>query len=229
MDATPVVGVSSTTPGEAWDVSPLTSTAAANERDVQLLLPGQHTAEGRHSSTAVQHVDVDGSPLDADPASTSSVPRERGGEAKSTIPAAVFNYVNSIIGAGSSAIGFRDYCPRVDVAMSPCSARMTSCCGFSHFLPGIIGLPFALQEAGFVVGVLLLLLIALMTSFSVQLIVRLGVQAGQLDYEQLCRHAFGAPGYFIVLTAMSLFAWGAMVGYLVIIGDNVSVRAQNVV
>ncbi len=72
------------------------------------------------------------------------------GTPTSSIPAAVFNYVNSIIGAG------------------------------------IIGLPFALREAGFGAGALLLVAIAAMTSYSVQLIVQLGVKTNQLDYERLC-------------------------------------------
>ena len=52
---------------------------------------------------------------------------------------------------------------------------------------GIIGLPYALHESGFVCGVVLLVAIAGMTAYSVQLIVRLGLRVNQLDYERLCQ------------------------------------------
>lgn len=62
------------------------------------------------------------------------------------MPFAVFNFVNSIIGAG------------------------------------IIGLPFALNEAGFVAGLVLLVGITFATDYSVRLLVRLGVQHHRTDY-----------------------------------------------
>lgn len=107
---------------------------------------------------------------------------------QSSVAGAVFNFVNSIIGAG------------------------------------IIGLPYALREAGLGAGVLLLFVIASLTLYSIQLIVALGVASRQYDYEALCEHAFGARGFYAIMLAMFLFAMGAMIAYLVILSDSAVVR-----
>lgn len=104
--------------------------------------------------------------------------------AKSGTVPAIFNFVNSIIGAG------------------------------------IIGLPFALREAGFVGGVLLILLIAICTNYSVQLIVRRGVEVDKHNYEELAAHNLGRFGYQSVAIFMFIFAYGAMLAYLIIIGEE---------
>lgn len=88
---------------------------------------------------------------------------------------------------------------------------------------GIIGLPFAMREAGLGAGVLLLIAIAFMTSFSVQLIVSMGLRVSVRDYEALCQHAFGPAGFVVITTAMFLFASGAMCAYLVILADTLTV------
>jgi hypothetical protein len=59
---------------------------------------------------------------------------------------------------------------------------------------GLVGAPFALREAGAVVGVLLLFGVAALSAYTVQLIIRLGIQTHQHDYEQLCLFAFGRRG-----------------------------------
>lgn len=89
---------------------------------------------------------------------------------------------------------------------------------------GIIGLPYAVREAGIITGIALLVAIAAMTAYSARLIIRLGVAANKIDYEALCEHAFGTKGFYTIMAAMFLFAWGAMIGYLVILGDTAAVR-----
>ena len=93
---------------------------------------------------------------------------------------------------------------------------------------GIIGLPFAMREAGLGAGVLLLIAIAVMTSFSVQLIVAMGLRVNVHDYEALCQHAFGPIGFVVITTAMFLFASGAMCAYLVILADTLTVSNHTV-
>ena len=85
---------------------------------------------------------------------------------------------------------------------------------------GIVGLPYALHEAGLGAGLLLLLAIAGMTVYSAQLIIQLGVAAGKLDFEALCEHAFGPAGFVCITVSMFLFAAGAMISYLVILADT---------
>jgi solute carrier family 38 (sodium-coupled neutral amino acid transporter), member 11 len=87
---------------------------------------------------------------------------------------------------------------------------------------GIIGLPHALDSAGMGAGLLLLFIIAALTVYSIQLIVKLGTSVGKSDYETLCEHAFGPRGYVVISVAMLLFAFGAMSAYMVILADTAS-------
>ena len=88
---------------------------------------------------------------------------------------------------------------------------------------GIIGLPYALNEAGIGAGLILLVGVGIMTDYSVRLLVDTGVEAGNADYEGLYHHCFGTVGFYVVSVFMSLFAFGAMVAYNVIIGDTLPV------
>ncbi|KAA0160374.1 hypothetical protein FNF31_04391 [Cafeteria roenbergensis] len=56
---------------------------------------------------------------------------------------------------------------------------------------GVISLPFAFREAGFVAGVILLFVMAALTYYSVTLLVNLGVAARVLNYEMLARSGTG--------------------------------------
>lgn len=85
---------------------------------------------------------------------------------------------------------------------------------------GIIGLPYALHHTGFFVGIVMLLGVAMTADFTVRLLVRCGLHVGKHDYEDLCEHVMGKPGFYFVSTFMFLFAYGAMVAYFVIIGDT---------
>ena len=142
---------------------------------------------GETLSTDLMHIRPPGGNLQSEDANDSNIARSESsntGVVKSSMPAAVFNFVNSIIGAG------------------------------------IIGLPFALNEAGFGGGIFLLVIIAATTNFSVQLIVRRGVQVGKRNYEDLASHVLGKFGYHSVSMAMFIFAYGAMLAYLIIIGEE---------
>jgi len=86
---------------------------------------------------------------------------------------------------------------------------------------GIVGLAFAVEEAGFVMGLVLLVFVAATTDYTVRLIVRLGLQERKLNYEDLCEHLLGRRGYFLVSISMLVFAFGAMLAYLIILGDTV--------
>jgi len=88
---------------------------------------------------------------------------------------------------------------------------------------GVGGMPYALKEAGFYSGVLLLGLVALCTDYSVRLLIRCGQTAGKKYYEQLVASQFGHAGYVAVLGAMGVFAFGAMCAYLIGVGDTMSI------
>ena len=84
-------------------------------------------------------------------------------------------------------------------------------------------MPYALKEAGFYGGMALILIVACCSDYTVRKIVKLGVRAKRKYYEDLCASQFGHNGYVFVVGAMGIFAYGAMVAYLMGVGDNMSI------
>jgi sodium-coupled neutral amino acid transporter 11 len=84
-------------------------------------------------------------------------------------------------------------------------------------------MPYALKEAGFYGGMALILIVACCSDYTVRKIVQLGQRAKRKYYEDLCASQFGHGGYVFVVGAMGIFAYGAMVAYLMGIGDNMSI------
>jgi solute carrier family 38 (sodium-coupled neutral amino acid transporter), member 11 len=116
---------------------------------------------------------------------------------------ACVNFVNSIVGAGT-----------------------TSCSSPSHHFStpsGIIGMPVAIRETGFFSGVFLLIAIGLLIDQSVIMLVQCGIKNNKNNLEELCFHLFGRRGYDAASFFMFLYAYGAMVAYMVIIGDTVPI------
>ena len=85
---------------------------------------------------------------------------------------------------------------------------------------GIVGLPYAFLEAGFFAGIGAMLFTAVLTDYSVRLLVATGVAHGEATYEGLARRAFGVTGYRTVCCLLLTFDYGAMLSYLVILGDT---------
>jgi len=87
---------------------------------------------------------------------------------------------------------------------------------------GIIGLPYALKQAGFWMGIGALLAMAYMTELSLRLLMRVAFRARCNTYEALATHAFGASGFWLVSSARFLFSGGAMLAFLMILADTVT-------
>ncbi len=90
---------------------------------------------------------------------------------------------------------------------------------------GIIGMPFAMGECGLIGGVFLMVCVAMLVARSVRILIECGERENHLDYEDLANHLLGKRGYYAALTSMFLFAFGAQVAYLIIIGDTIPVLA----
>lgn len=94
---------------------------------------------------------------------------------------------------------------------------------------GIIGIPYAIKQAGFVVGIVLLIAVAYMTDKSLRMLIELASfspklkNLGVLTYEDMMSIPFGRSGRLFVLFNMFVLAYGAMVAYLLIIKDTVPV------
>ena len=103
----------------------------------------------------------------------------------SSIPLAVFNFTNSIVGAG------------------------------------LIGIPYAIQQCGFVIGILMIFIIAYIIHCSVVMLIDCGIKVDRFDLEELALKVMGKGGYYVALIFMFIFSFGAQIAYMVIIGDTV--------
>ncbi|XP_018318699.1 putative sodium-coupled neutral amino acid transporter 11 isoform X2 [Agrilus planipennis] len=87
---------------------------------------------------------------------------------------------------------------------------------------GVIGIPYALHESGFGFGVLLLLLVAYVTDYSLILMVRSGHISGRFTYQGIMESAFGKPGHVLLGLMQFIYPFIAMVSYNVVVGDTVT-------
>lgn len=86
---------------------------------------------------------------------------------------------------------------------------------------GIIGLPFSVSEAGLPLGIIEIIVFALLTDFSINILIESGILARKTEYQELCETVFGRAGWVMCTIFMFGFAFGAMISYLVIVGDSV--------
>ncbi|KAI1898285.1 hypothetical protein AGOR_G00070750 [Albula goreensis] len=110
----------------------------------------------------------------------------------SSISAATFNFINSIIGSG------------------------------------IIGLPYSMNQAGFPLGLLLLIVVGFITDYSIILLIKGGHLSGTRSYQDLVHTTFGFPGYLILSVLQFLYPFIAMVSYNIITGDTLTKVFQRI-
>ncbi|XP_072343968.1 sodium-coupled neutral amino acid transporter 5b [Scyliorhinus torazame] len=82
---------------------------------------------------------------------------------------------------------------------------------------GILGLAYAMSNTGIVVFVILLICIAMLSAYSIHLLLRSAGFVGIRAYEQLGHKAFGQPGKIVAAVIISLHNIGAMSSYLYIV------------
>ena len=89
---------------------------------------------------------------------------------------------------------------------------------------GIVGIPYAIRNAGFVAGLVLIVGCALLTDKSLRLLVETAKHATTPSYETLAEAAFGRTwGFGFIAVNMFIMAYGAMLSYLMIIKDTFAV------
>eukprot|EP01065_Artemidia_motanka_P033427 TRINITY_DN40425_c0_g1_i1.p1 TRINITY_DN40425_c0_g1~~TRINITY_DN40425_c0_g1_i1.p1 ORF type:complete len:556 (+),score=152.79 TRINITY_DN40425_c0_g1_i1:70-1668(+) len=156
--------------------------AGTDTSDDQPLSPASSARKQQGESMSGQGVSRLPGPAPCHSSTSSSRPDGMG---KHGFSAAVFNFVNSIVGAG------------------------------------IIGLPYALEQSGMGFGLILMLVCAWLTDCSVRMLVSIGADSDIDSYEEVCLRYLGQRGKTVVSVAMFLFAFSAMLAYLVLIGDTV--------
>lgn len=87
---------------------------------------------------------------------------------------------------------------------------------------GIVGIPYALHKAGFGLGLFLLVGLAIVTDYSLSLLVKSATLAGVTSYQDLVHVAFGRPGFYLLTLLQFIYPFIAMISYNVIIGDTVT-------
>ncbi|KAG0198276.1 hypothetical protein BGX28_008277 [Mortierella sp. GBA30] len=85
---------------------------------------------------------------------------------------------------------------------------------------GIIGLPFAFQEAGLGMGIILLCVLTWIVDWTVGLLVHSAKLSGRTTYQDLLMFCFGKLGLIMISLFQFIFAFGAMCAYTVIVGDT---------
>uniref|UniRef100_A0A665VEB4 Putative sodium-coupled neutral amino acid transporter 11 n=1 Tax=Echeneis naucrates TaxID=173247 RepID=A0A665VEB4_ECHNA len=90
------------------------------------------------------------------------------------------------------------------------------------------GLPYALNMAGLPFGLLLLVVVALITDYSIILLIKGGNLSGTNSYQALVQSTFGFPGFLILSGLQFLYPFIAMISYNITIGDTMTKVFQRI-
>eukprot|EP00815_Leptocylindrus_aporus_P011343 CAMPEP_0116075854 /NCGR_PEP_ID=MMETSP0322-20121206/16882_1 /TAXON_ID=163516 /ORGANISM="Leptocylindrus danicus var. apora, Strain B651" /LENGTH=610 /DNA_ID=CAMNT_0003565991 /DNA_START=100 /DNA_END=1932 /DNA_ORIENTATION=+ len=85
---------------------------------------------------------------------------------------------------------------------------------------GIVGIPYAIREAGLVVGIFLTILTALLTEKSLRILIETAKFMKVPSYETIAEVSFSRSGFVFVSVNMFILSYGAMVSYLIVIKDT---------
>jgi sodium-coupled neutral amino acid transporter 11 len=87
---------------------------------------------------------------------------------------------------------------------------------------GIVGIPYAVRQAGFGAGIVLIVICAILTEKSLRLLINTAKHVHVPSYETVAEAAFGTAGFRFVAVNMFVMAYGAMLSYLMIVKDSFS-------
>ncbi|KAA8591402.1 sodium-coupled neutral amino acid transporter 3 isoform X2 [Etheostoma spectabile] len=92
---------------------------------------------------------------------------------------------------------------------------------------GILGLAFAMSNTGIVLFLILLISIAILSAYSIHLLLKSAGVVGIRAYEQLGNRAFGAPGKMLAAIIITIHNIGAMSSYLFIVKSELPLVIQS--
>ena len=84
---------------------------------------------------------------------------------------------------------------------------------------GIVGTPAIYSQAGIVVGILMIIIFALIIRYALNLMINASKLGKVSNYEELMFLTFGKIGYMSILFALFVYDFGAMLSYVIILGD----------
>ncbi|XP_051914069.1 sodium-coupled neutral amino acid transporter 3-like [Hippocampus zosterae] len=91
---------------------------------------------------------------------------------------------------------------------------------------GILGLAFAMSNTGILLFIILLVFIAILSAYSIHLLLRSAGVVGIRAYEQLGNRAFGPPGKILAGSIITIHNIGAMSSYLFIVKSELPLVIQ---
>ncbi|XP_060930544.1 sodium-coupled neutral amino acid transporter 3-like [Limanda limanda] len=91
---------------------------------------------------------------------------------------------------------------------------------------GILGLAFAMSNTGIILFIVLLLSIAILSAYSIHLLLKCAGVVGIRAYEQLGNRAFGSMGKIVAACVITIHNIGAMSSYLFIIKSELPLVIQ---
>jgi solute carrier family 38 (sodium-coupled neutral amino acid transporter), member 11 len=111
----------------------------------------------------------------------------------------------------------------IDTTKSIRSTVMDSAFNFTNSIvgAGIIGLPYAMKQAGLISGLLLLGFLAWLVDYTVILLIKNAKLSSRSTYQGLIEFCFGSKGLLLISIFQFVFAYGALCAYTVIIGDTI--------
>ncbi|KAF9268878.1 AAAP amino acid permease [Marasmius fiardii PR-910] len=127
-------------------------------------------------------------------------------------------------------LGENGYDPAVNVDLEELAAKRTAGGGLLDSIAnmansilgaGIIGLPYAVSQAGFVTGLFLLVFCCGLTDWTINLIVINAKLSGSQSYMDTMSRCFGSSGRTAISFFQFTFAFGGMIAFSIIIGDTI--------
>ncbi|PLB54416.1 amino acid transporter [Aspergillus steynii IBT 23096] len=86
---------------------------------------------------------------------------------------------------------------------------------------GIIGQPYALKQAGMMMGLALLIALTIAVDWTIRLIVVNSKLSGADSFQATMQHCFGKSGLIAISIAQWAFAFGGMIAFCIIVGDTI--------
>ncbi|XP_073326175.1 sodium-coupled neutral amino acid transporter 3-like [Pagrus major] len=91
---------------------------------------------------------------------------------------------------------------------------------------GILGLAYAMSNTGIILFIILLICIAILSAYSIHLLLKSAGVVGIRAYEQLGNRAFGPPGKVLAACIITIHNIGAMSSYLFIVKSELPLVIQ---
>ncbi|ORX72984.1 hypothetical protein DL89DRAFT_274041 [Linderina pennispora] len=85
---------------------------------------------------------------------------------------------------------------------------------------GVIGLPYAMRQAGLLVGVLLVVALAGIVDWTLRVLAYCAKLSGRSSYQGMVEYCFGKPGLVANSFFQGAMAGGGMASFIVIVGDT---------